>query len=345
MLIAGIAILLAVGLMIYLLTRQPAGLMISQKIGVDKSFAAAVPFKLHTLVYSDGQSLIEYNYKTGASKAISPDTGPKGLQFVDSMMVSEDTTYILFRQIATVSGSKLAEALQQAGLGIAGEHWWLYNIKTKQYQPIPLGSVRTAKLDGKRLYVQLYDDNRDQIVTYDLATLKQLSSIDVLPSETFFVIKDGFLLQTNDRKVYFTKDGVVNEQWFDALTIAGVTADKTTAIGLDNSGGASNLVTINLQDRSARTIMHDLVNMPTWHLPGTALFITGSTSSKKVYRLFTYSVAQNKIVSWKVADAALPADKTSSYIPQVLLDDSTAVLSDTLGNYYMLGNSLFLDHK
>jgi len=332
------------GLTIFTLTRSGVDkLSITQKVAINKTLAAGASFSLHTLVYPNGQSLSEYNYANGQTETLSPDTGVDGLRFADSMSVSADNATILFRDIVTPVTGPLAAAVQQAGLHITtAESWWLYSTKEKQYRPIPQASIRTAKLDGNLVYVQTFGDNGDKIITYDLATLKQLASIDVVASETFFVLKDGFLLQTNDGGVYFTKDGIVNDQWFTDTTIAGITADKNTAVALGKKNSASNLLRIDLATRSTKLIMNGLYNLPVWRLPGTALFITGSPDSSKIYKMYTYNVAQDKVVLWDLRTGAV---KNTSFVPQVLLNTSTAVVSDTSGNYYLLGNNIYSSKK
>ncbi len=339
--LAAFVVLISLVATVALAGKGPGGVAVSKKEAMPKSFAAAAAYGDNTVIYPGDRSIIEYNYVTGTSKALSPAAGPESLALSDSFSVSADKKYILFRNLDTPSvDSTFFTTLQDAGLNTLNSYWWVYDVDNQKFRPLPEVTVTTAAMDGNNLYALTYNDNGNTIVTYDLATLTLRKSIRVIASTSFFVAKDGFLLQSENGTIYATKDGVVNLQVLETTTIAGVTADKSTAIAMNTQGESKRLVAIDLQDWSVKNLAENLVNEPVWRSPGLAAYITNSNETDVGYKLSTYDATTGKTTAWLTDDLATATDNTSSFVPQVLLSNTTAVVSDTSGNYYLLGDNV-----
>jgi len=329
------ALVIVVATLILSISRQSSGgIAITQRIAISKNYASAVPFGQNTLLYSDDQKLLAYNYQTGASRAISPDIGVDGLKNSDSFAVSSDKKFILFRNVYATPGGTLSNEIRKAGLDSGQGYWWVYSVEAQHFTLLPQSSITVAKLSGGRLYTLTYGESGNAITSYELASLKQLSSLSIPPMVDFFILRSGLLLESDSGALYTTKDGVVSDRVAESTDVFAVSADQQTAFGITKTG-QNNLVAVDLQSGRTSTIAQKLVGAPVFDGSDAVLYATGAQKSNK---LTLYSLTTHKTTLWVIPEVLLP--KNASFVPQTLLGEQTAVVADTSGAYYLVGNHL-----
>jgi hypothetical protein len=306
-----------------------------------KNAASAIAYDTHKVLLTGPDSFTVYDYTTGQSTTQGArNLGKNGLANADTVSISADKKYILFHDVLATDGGVLAQQLAAQGQDPAADYWWIYNTKDDSFHNLPPDTM-TAKLSGDTVYALEYSPGV-ALNSYDPATLEQKNSVGVLSSvNDFYVVDNGFLLQTYTDNVYYTADNVVNDQLFDTGALVGVTSDKKTAFVVKTENKISSLVRVDITNNNAETT----VASPVYDTPilspvlGLVLY---NTTPKGNYTMYTISSKETRKLAF--GSGALPTiatDKNTSEItPAVILGNDAIIASDNGGKYYVIGNSL-----
>jgi len=321
------AIVVVIALGLWMLT---GGTAITQRVVAAKSLAAATAWGPHTVLTSNGSAFVAYNYLTGVSKAVSTDTGPDALSTTDTLSTSSDRRYILFHQASTTDGSALLQTLQASNMDTSFDYWWVYNIAAQTYKPLPSGTLQ-ARLQNGHIYALVSGTNGESINSYAPDSLDELSTVSITPSVNFYATAQGYLLQDTSGIIYFTKDGIINQQLSAGSTLVTVTDHNQRAIITKHQGKDVSLLNVNLQDGTTTTIAKNVTNQPLWQSSGLILYNTSASNAK----FFVYDTSTKKTTAWNFRNDSYPGGDATA-----LLDATTAVMTDTSGNYFLTGRNL-----
>jgi len=306
------------------------GTQISQFTKVPQAMSEGSAYGQDTLLYANDAALETYNYRTGKRTPISPSTGQHGLKNADTITASSDKKYVLFHTTTVTYGQLLAKQLQANGRSVSGDYWWVYSASEKSFQALPDNTL-LAKFQGNKLYALASGDSSEVIYTYNPADLSVDSQLQINPSSDFFPVKDGFLLQSIDNKIYFTHDGVTNTQVLSSTQIIGITSDGTTVVGLENKNKQQSLIWATVGTWEPTVISDSVNSNPVWDNSGKVLYNTSSTATN--YQ--EYNLTTKKTANWKFNKDALPPRDDAPAMPLVVLSDDTAVISNSSGVYYL----------
>ena len=296
---------------------------------VSASFASAIAYGNNAVVFSNGQRLETYNYATGQTKALSPDN--LGLDSIDTVSVSPDDNYILFHDETLDPGGGLAAQLQAQGLDPSLDYWWLYNVAKQTFSSLPQGLL-LAKLNGTTVYAIGGSASGEVLNSYSISNLQQVNTMSIPGSSTFFVTPSGFLLESPDNNVLFTKDGVVNTVLFKSTVLVGTTSDGSSALAVMTQNGVRKLISINLSTNTTKTIASNVVDLPVWLGSGMALYL-GSDQ-----QIYYYDFATQKNSLWQPA-VRTNIVKSKSLSLVGLVGPYAAIVNNSSG-YYLIGNNL-----
>lgn len=320
-------------------TLDSKGTTISQKVAVPSSFSTAIAYNKDVALFVYKDSLALYDLKSGNITQLSANIGDEGLANVHSLSVSADKKYVLFRNELATTDGLLYKTLQQAGLSTGTAYWWIFDASTSTFRPVPQPDAIQVRVEGDRLYALAASGNGTAITTYRLADMQQTAAITTPAANDFFLTPAGFLLQTTDNKVFLTKDGIVSRMILNNTVISSLTADKKHAIGLSTTKKTSSLVDISTKDWTTTSIDSSVFVQPAW-LNNTALyFINQGSDDQPNNLLLSYNYATGATSRWQLDDNAKPG-QGNSYTPQALFSDTSALVSDNDGNYYIIGNKL-----
>jgi len=338
-LVVGVALLASLASLAY-----GGGVHITKKFSGPSTLAAAAAFGDNTMVTSNGRRLVSYNYVTGQTTNLSPDLGTDGLNNIANLTVSADHKYIVFHDVAPTAGTALPKQAQQLNLNPIQDYWWLYNVSAQTFTPFD-GSTIWAKVYGDKAYNLTYSGENEAVVTHDAATMKQTASMNIIPSNDFFVTTGGFLLQSIDNVVSYTSDGVVYQQVAKDSTVLAVTDDGQHAVGVSGyaSSGSNKKLTLTLmdiQDQSSATLASNLAGDPVWLGSGSgmvlyATFKGAATDNTRNY--FTYDLGSGKSTAWRFGGGLLPQDQ-SAVVLQALVGPKAAILSFPNNSYMFVGD-------
>jgi hypothetical protein len=321
--IVGLALLIGVSLL------NGGGVNASQKFAVPRSFASAAAFDTNTAIFSNGQALATYNFASGQ---VEPLSGNVGLNDIDTVSVSPDGNLVVFHDQFVNQTGALAAQLRAHGLDSSLDYWWLYDAQNQTYQPLPQG-VLMAKVDNTHVYALASSGSGETITTYQPTTLNAESSINIPGSSNFFASNGGFLLQTPDNKVLFTKNGTVNQVLFTSTLLAGVTQNGASAVGVTTNGSTRNLVVINLRTNASTVVAGDVANQPALLNSGIVLYANSQN------QLHAYNLATGKTKLWNLGSNSNGFTIASTKLV-ALLGPSAALVDNQSGNYYLIGSGL-----
>jgi len=327
-------VIAVVAIVIYVVLHRIPVFQASDSYSVPSNFSNAVAYDTNSFLYTNGRAFIVYNYANGQSKTIGPDMGIPTLAHIDSLSLSTDQQYILFHNELVTNGDILYSQLKQRGLNTTKDYWWVFNVNNSSFFPLPQGVLR-AKMDGNYIYTLSKGDVSEYITTYDASTVQQIKSLPVPNSTDFFVTQGAFLLQTFDNKILLTSDGIVSKLLFPSTTIVNVTPNKKFAIGVQTQNKIRKLVELNLGNYSTKAVASGVVGDPTWINTGKTLYTLNTNGPNKTPRFYSYDTSTHIVTFWELTGLA----KDSS-VPVALVGESTAVVSDTFSNYYLIGSGL-----
>lgn len=327
-LILGIALVLVGFVGFYLTSKKQGANDISQQYSVPASFSESAAYGTNAVVFSDSHELVEYLNNTGYTHNLSSNVG---LNNIDTVSVSPNNNYILFHDTQVTQSGTLATQLKTAGLDPTASYWWLYNVQSNTFKPLPQ-DVLLAKVDNTKLYALSSNSGSESITTYDVSTLQQSSTISISGSTNFYPANGGFLLQSPDNEVSFTTNGVVSTELYKSSIVVGVSTDTNSVLIVTTTAGTRLLNIANLSTNKITTIAAGILGAPVWQQPGIALYNTTQGN------LYEYTLATNKVTQWK-----LQGDVTL-YPPNITLDalagPTAAIVSGQQNNAYLIGSGL-----
>jgi hypothetical protein len=326
---------LFIGLIYVLTLAFRGGTQISQFTKVPASMAEGTAFGEDTILYANSSALETYNYKTGKRLAISPSTGQNGLENVDTVTASSNKKFVLFHTGVTTYGQLLSNQLEADGRSVANDYWWLYSVADKSFRALPDDTL-LAKFQGNKLYALAPNSNGEAIYTYNPDGLTMASTLQIEPSSDFFPVKNGFLLQSIDNKIYFTSDGISNTEVLSNIQITGITDDGNTIVGLENKDKQHSLVWATVGNWELTVISDSVNSKPVWDKSGKVLYNTSDSATDFV----EYDLVTKKNNTWKFAKNALPPRDDAPALPLVILGDHAVVLSNSSGVYYLSGTEV-----
>jgi hypothetical protein len=330
--IVGVILLLSLAL-----DKRP--LNITQVNKVSNKLTTAAAYTSDSFVYINGKAIVQYDYVTGKSTDLSSSESQNGLAASDSLSVSSDNHYILFHNEYAPLGGILNTTLVQSNLNETLDYWWVFNVQTKTFQPLPQG-ILIAKFDGDKIYtLSAADSISETITTYNASNLQKTASLNVPSSSNFFVANGGYLLETTNNNVLFTKNGVVSTQLFSSTNIIGVTPNHQWAVATTGQASAHPLIAINLQNDASKTISIGVTGQTAWLNSGTVLYTTGNpTIDADTMDFNSYNVNTNKNTAWSLPQS-LAAPSNPPLTAALLLGQTTALISDSASNYQLIGTS------
>lgn len=300
------------------LVKLPANFMVSDEYSNDG------------LLFSNGRSFVDYNYKTGESALLSSDALDEPLDNIDSLSLSENKQFIVFHLPLVAADSQLDSQLTAQGLDTNADYWWLYNVADKTFHNFP-ADAKKVQISGNEALAYTGDD-ASTITTYTLPDLNVTSSVHVSSGSDFLKTKDGYLLTSDEgNDVYFTRDGVVSEKIFTNANLIAMTSDKSAAIGTSSQNDSVYLMSYDPSTKK-ETVLDSDVNSQVGYVGGNKILYRKADS--KVY--YVYDLTTKKITSFKV-DAKNAPD---SLVPEALLDNGSFLLSDKDNNMYVAGNTV-----
>lgn len=312
------------------ITKQPH-LNIPNVYTVPDSFASAAPLNGSTLIYSNGRSLVEYNYQTGSTRALLSGAGVDDLNTLDSLSVSPDKQRLLFHTTGVPDGSSLASKLRDQNVDPSNDYWWIFSLQSGDLHPLVTDNMLQAQWDKNgQISVLSGTSSNEKIYLYN-PDGAEVSATAVHLSNNYFVTGNQYLLETTDG-ILETQDGVLNHVLFPQQTLLGLTADNQGVIAAQGEGKDRSIVQLNLFKKSQRTLIKGIVNQPLL-LNGTIFYQT-DTNTQESGAFASYNLTTHKATSW-----TLPRTIADTLQPAALLNPTAALLVDGQGNYYEAGTS------
>lgn len=335
-----VAVVVMLGAIILLsLTFVKKQLNLTQANTVSSKLTTAAAYTSDSFVYINGKEIVQYNYLTGESTNLSKSESVSGLSTSDSLSVSTDNQYILFHNEYAPSGGILDTILKQNNLNDTLDYWWIFNVQTQSFRLLPQG-VLVAKFVGDTVYTLSPSDSISETITaYNASNLQKTGSINVPSSSNFFVANGGYILETANNNVLFTKDGVVSTRLFTATNIIGVTPNQQWAIATTGEATVHALVAINLLNDSSKTISIGVTGQTAWLNSGSVLYTTGNpTVDANTAEFYDYNVNTDKNTAWNLPQS-LSSPSNPPLNSVLLLGETTALISDSASNHYLLSTS------
>ncbi|MGH7195724.1 MAG: hypothetical protein ACREGA_03000 [Candidatus Saccharimonadales bacterium] len=318
---------------------NPAEHTVSQKFAVPPSLAQAINYDQNSLLISNGRSFVVYNYISGKTQLLSPDSTNNYLSGIDSLSISTDKQYLVFHQTTAVSGGALYNILQQNGLDSSSPfgYWWLYSVKNQNFRPLDQ-TILQAKIGGQTIYGLAAGNGGETITAYSPAGLQKILTTNVPGSSNFFPLQKGFLLQSPDGKALLNSGGAVNQTLAQNTTVVGVLPSQMLAVGVVKNQTNRQLETINLKTDSTKIIAGNIQNSPAWLQSGAVIYITSSKTGQPP-TFYQYNLASGQSVQLNFSQA-LGNTAAASLNPIAMVGQATAVVQNTSNNYYLIGNQL-----
>lgn len=308
----------------------------SKSYPVPDAFATAVPYGKDTLLMSNSRFFVAYNYVTGSSKALSDDNTTPDLSNVDQIMTSPNKRYIVFHMTIANEQSYFDKTLTAQGLDSGNAYWWVYDTQAKTYRHLPV-EVTSVVIKNDKLYALDGNDNQ-AITTYSLPDISKTAAINVSDVDTFFVVKDGFIVENNDlQQALFTKDGTVSTVLFKNGRVTYITADGTKAIGLASNKDQQNLYQYDLQTKTQTLIDTNVSNQFAWDPSGKIAYRRDKDANADQPIFHVYNLATQKD---QTVTATADGMAKKSVQPTVFLGDTSFIATDNSGNSYLVGTAL-----
>lgn len=329
LLFAGIGLLAIVITVLVVMPRNNATAL-DKLVKLPANFMASDEYSSDSLLFSNGRSFVDYNYKTGESTLLSSDALDEPLDNIDSISLSDNKQFVVFHLPLVAAGSTLESQLTAQNLDTNADYWWLYNINDKTFHNFP-ADAKKVQISGNEALAYTGDD-ASTITTYTLPDLKVTSSVHVSSGSDFLKTKDGYLLMSDEgSNVYFTRDGVVSEKIFTNANLIAMTSDKKTAIGTSSQNGSVYLMSYDTSTKK-ETVLDSDVNSQVGYVGGDKILYR--KADNKVY--YVYDLTTKKITLFKIDAKNIP----DSLVPEALLDNGTLLLSDKDSNMYVAGNTV-----
>lgn len=324
------------------LSHRQATYSLSQKIALPDRLGAAIAYADDSFVFFNGRGFVAYNYRTGNTSSLSPDSTATSLTSIDSLSMSSDAQYLLFHTEQVSAGGLLDKELQSHQYPSAGNYWWVYSISNQKFQPLPPG-ILMAKLHQDRVDALLVNGSGESITSFALNDARSLKTIHIPASTDFWAVGNtGLLLQSINNTVSRTQDGTVSQELFKDTVILGVMTDKQNAIGIVQQADKRRLATLDLADGQSKILADNVIGQPVW-LDQTKLFYSiqkpGDGTASQT--LATYDTTTHTTTTWKFVDSiALGATDKTLLRPVVLLGPGTAIINEQDGTNYLYGNTM-----
>jgi hypothetical protein len=317
----------------FLLNKRAPSVAVSQRFSVSTNLSSAVAYTNNSLVYSNGQGLIEYNFSNGQSSDLS--SSAVGLGSIDTVSVSSGGEYVVFHDQQVQQSGSLANQLTAEGLSPDLSYWWVYSVNKQSFSVLPQNVV-LAKAYGSGVYALSPGNGSEIFTAYTPSTLQKASSFSVTGSINFYPTSQGVLLQTPSNEIIYTKDGVVSQVLFKSTSIVGT--EGNTVIAVTNSGGPKQLVKINLVNYKTSIISNNVQDQPAWLSSGYVLYVTMANPSANS-QIYEYNVTNNTNKLWALSSSI---SSFGSAGPQInsLVGPNAAIISDSSSNYYLFGYNL-----
>jgi hypothetical protein len=301
-----------------------------EKLGkLPANFAVSTEYGSDGLLFSNGRSFVNYDYKTGKSTLLSADAYNQPLEGIDQIMLSQNKQYIVFHLPLVAPSSTLETQLTDQGLSTDNDYWWVYDIASQTYKNFPAG-VTNVQVSGNEAVGQTGSD-QSTITTFSLPDLNQTSSVHTSASSNFFKTKDGYLLTSDEgNDVYFTRDGVVSDKIFSSADIIGMTSDKASAIGTSSQNGSTYLVRYDISTKQ-QVVLDTDVNSQVGYIGGNKILYRKADPKK----FYVYDLTTKKTDAFKID----VKDAPDSLVPEALLDNGSFLLSDKNNSMYVAGNT------
>jgi hypothetical protein len=330
-LIAFVVVIVIAGLLLLVIPSR--GSSINQSYAVPNTFAASAAYGNDFLVFSNGRAFVDYNYVSGKTTLLSSDDAADGLSNIDSLSASPNRQFLLFEDASATPNGILYNQLSSAGLSPSADYWWVYNTATKHFQPLPLG-IELARFAGNNITALTTTSNGSTITTYDPATVKSTTAINVVSCINFLPVQGGYVLLTVKGRALFTTNGVVSTPLAStdpSLTLTGVSSTGNALAATATDGTSADLLTLDIQTQLEKTIATN-VNRPPVQGGDEVLYTTETQDNTNAPSAFgTYDLLSHKTTAWSLSGAAKSTD-SSPLAPISLIGDTVAVVDNPQTN-------------
>jgi hypothetical protein len=246
---------------------------------------------------------------------------------------------MLFHNEYAESGGILNGILQQDNLNDTLDYWWVFNVQTKSLTPLPQG-ILVAKFGGDKVYALSAGDNiSETITTYNAANGQSVGSLSVPSASNFFLANGGYLLETANDNILFTKNGVVSTVLFKSTNLIGVTNNQQWAFAITGQASLHPLVKLNLQNDTTTVISNNVTDQQAWLNSGAVFYTTGTYTDSSTLNFYSYDIHTGKNTAWNLPQSlANPGNPPLTAVS--LLGPTTALISNSISHYYLIGNKL-----
>jgi hypothetical protein len=138
-----------------------------------------------SVTFSNDRSLVTYNLTTKASQVLSADAK---LPALNTITVSADKRYVLFKALSPQFDDVLGAQLANEPPSLVTPIWWVYDVQLKQFSHLD-SSVSVAQFDsGTTVKALASVPGAGKIQTYQLPSTKPASELAVKPYLSFSAI-------------------------------------------------------------------------------------------------------------------------------------------------------------
>lgn len=330
LIIVSILIVLFIATVLIFSPRQ-AKFSTAESYSVSNYMSAVAEYNDTSLVYSNGSSLILYNYTNGQVSSLSPSFGANG-DNIDSISVTSGSSYVIFHAQATGISSALAQQFQASGVSSPFGYWIVYNTSSQTFSALP-SSVVIAKASGSNVAAIESSVTGEQIAVINPSSLSVTKSVSIQGSTNFLVTSQGYLLQNSSNNLLITKDGVVSEPVASNSIIIGQSSSNEALI-IVGQGSARQLALLNLTS-------YKIQNLASPGVTGTPVLnnniVLYATSDSGSNDLHTYDLTSHKDLLW-VFGGQLANDSLSALGLVLPIKSDAAIISLSSNSYYLVGN-------
>jgi hypothetical protein len=338
--LVGLVILIGLVFFVYISFFSTKSYSITQGLTVPSFFSDSAYYGNNSIIFSNGRAFVKYNYTTGQSSILGSDSSQLYLNNIDSISLSPDNNFILFHDPIAPSGSVLSSDLQQQNLNQYQDYWWVYDISSGTFSPLPAGTLM-AKFSGNEVYGLVGGNgngNNETITTYFDNNLSKVRSVTIPGSSNFFVANGGLVLQEPNNNILFTNNGVINTLLLTSTTLVGTSSDGSKAIGTETINGVENLCIVNLVKGSSKVVATNIIGTPSWSGTDLVAYVT-KNSKTNAQEIKIYNIDNNKTVYLNLANNINISNGNVLQAVNVFSRDSL-LMSNSKSGYFLIGNGL-----
>lgn len=325
-----VGLLVAIGILaLSVVTRTPR-VSVSHHLAVPASLATAATTSDGKFVGVENGQFVLYDPSTGTSKIIGPSQTTTGLTTIDSLQLHEQ--WLLFHTNVVPAGSLLGKLLTSKHLSTSADYWWVYDTKQQTFQPLPTGTL-LARFDGNLVVGLAVSQAGESLHIYNASDITSVKTLTIPNSIDFQPVTDGFLLQTAQNHILYTKDGVVSQTITSSGALVGVSPSQHAAILQLIGQNSRSLARLDLTTHKLQVVAKNIGDKTAWNPGGIVLYSHAKGNAGEQTGLLTYELASGKTVQWQTGNP-----KFDSANPVSVLTTTSGLVQQTSTQYQLLSN-------